>query len=91
MDSHNVGRKRESIKKALHGIKAKTLVVGIDSDILFPLAEQEFLAKEIPGAKLEVISSLYGHDGFLVEFDQFKKLIRKFFKKENKEKEIATV
>lgn len=91
MDSHNVGRKRESIKKALHVIKAKTLVVGIDSDILFPLAEQEFLAKEIPGAKLEVISSLYGHDGFLVEFDQFKKLIRKFFKKENKEKEIATV
>jgi homoserine O-acetyltransferase len=91
MDSHNVGRKRESIKKALQGIKAKTLVVGIDSDILFPLPEQEFLAKEIPGAKLEVISSLYGHDGFLVELDQFKKIIKKFFKKESKEKEIATV
>jgi homoserine O-acetyltransferase len=35
MDSHNVGRNRESIESALKSIKARTLVVGIDSDILF--------------------------------------------------------
>jgi homoserine O-acetyltransferase len=81
MDSHNVGRKRESIGAALKTIKAKTLVIGIDSDVLFPLHEQKFLAEQIPGAHLEVINSLYGHDGFLVEFEHLKKIIRHYFKK----------
>jgi homoserine O-acetyltransferase/O-succinyltransferase len=81
MDSHNVGRKRESTKAALATIKAKTLVVGIDSDLLFPLHEQQYLADTIPGARLEVMASIYGHDGFLVEFEQLKKIIKHFFKK----------
>jgi homoserine O-acetyltransferase len=81
MDSHNVGRNRESIEAALKKITAKTLVVGIESDILFPLSEQKLLAKHIPKAKLEVMSSIYGHDGFLVEFDQLKNIIKNYFKK----------
>jgi homoserine O-acetyltransferase len=81
MDSHNVGRKRESIEAALKQIKSKTLVIGIDSDLLFPVFEQQFLADKIPGANLEVISSLYGHDGFLVEFEVLKKVIHHYFKK----------
>lgn len=80
MDNHNVGRNRESAEHALKRIQAKTLVVGISSDILFPLTEQEFLAHAIPGAELEVISSVYGHDGFLIEFDQLKTAVRKFLK-----------
>jgi homoserine O-acetyltransferase/O-succinyltransferase len=85
MDSHNVGRKRASIDAALKTIKAKTLIIGIDSDILFPLTEQKYLADHIPGAKLEVISSIYGHDGFLVEFEHMKKIIKHFFKTANSE------
>jgi homoserine O-acetyltransferase len=80
MDSHNVGRKKESIESSLKLIKAKTLIVGIDSDLLFPLHEQKYLASHIPGAQLEVISSLYGHDGFLVEFELMKKIIKHYFK-----------
>jgi homoserine O-acetyltransferase len=91
MDSHNVGRNRTSSEEALKKIEAKTLVVGIDSDLLFPIQEQEFLAREIPDAQLEIISSLYGHDGFLVEFDKFKKIIKRFFKKENVEKEMISL
>lgn len=82
MDSQNVGRNRTSIETALKTIKAKTLVVGIDSDILFPLNEQKYLAETIPNARLEVMTSLYGHDGFLVEFEQLSEHIRKFFSEE---------
>lgn len=78
MDSHNVGRKRGSIEKTLAGIKAKTLVIGISSDILCPLAEQEYLVKHIPNAKLAVIDSSYGHDGFLIEEKKISKVIREF-------------
>ena len=67
MDSHNIGRGRLSIEKALNEITADTLVLGITSDLLFPVSEQAFLAEHIPNGKLEVIDSIFGHDGFLVE------------------------
>ena len=77
MDNHNVGRGRKSIQAALKEIKAKTLVVGIESDVLFPLSEQQYLADKIDGAQLAVIKSDYGHDGFLVEFEQLNTILKK--------------
>jgi len=79
MDNHNVGRGHKSVEAALKKIKARSLVIGIESDILFPLSEQRLLASTIPKAKLEVIHSLYGHDGFLVEYDQLKTILNKFY------------
>jgi homoserine O-acetyltransferase len=81
MDSHNVARNRGTSEEALAKIEANALVIGIESDILFPFKEQEFLARHIPKATLEVLTSLYGHDGFLVEFDQLKKIITHYFNK----------
>lgn len=78
MDSHHVGRKRQDAVTALQTITAQTLVIGIETDILFPLSEQQYLAQHIPGARLAVINSLYGHDGFLLEFEVIEKEIRAF-------------
>lgn len=78
MDSHHVGRGRNSAAEALGSIRAHTLVVSIDSDVLFPPVEQRFLAQHIPGATWHSLSSRYGHDGFLVEFEQLKKAVRDF-------------
>ncbi len=76
MDSHNVGRNRGSIPNALGQIRARTLVVGIRSDLLFPATEQQFMARHIPGARYQEIDSLYGHDGFLIELRPLTALIR---------------
>jgi len=76
MDSHNVGRNRGSIPQALGRVKSRTLVVGIRSDLLFPPTEQQFLARHIPSASYQEIDSLYGHDGFLIEFRPLTALIR---------------
>jgi homoserine O-acetyltransferase len=78
MDSHNVGRARESAEAALQKIKAKALVIGITTDILFPVNEQQFIAKNIKEGSFKAINSLYGHDGFLLEFHQIEVLIRNF-------------
>lgn len=78
MDSHNVGRGRKSARTALKMITAKTLVIGIKSDLLFPIAEQRFIAKNIKNVELEVIDSIYGHDGFLIETDQISTLLKNF-------------
>jgi homoserine O-acetyltransferase len=83
MDSHHVGRNRISIGHALKQIKAKTLVVGVESDGLFPISEQKLLAEKIPGAELVILSSVYGHDGFLTEHEQLNKVLKSFYKEEN--------
>jgi homoserine O-acetyltransferase len=67
MDTHNAGRGKGSEAEALGQIKARTLVIGISSDNLFPVVEQHALADQIPGSDLVVIHSPYGHDGFLTE------------------------
>lgn len=82
MDSHHVGRGRISTEAALQQIKAKALVIGLDTDILFPLSEQKFLAEKIPDAAFVSIHSIYGHDGFLLEFEQIEKVIKNFISKE---------
>lgn len=84
MDSHNVGRGKVSITKALEKIKAKTLVVGISSDVLFPTQEQEYLAKHIPNSQLQIIDSFYGHDGFLIETKKLTEIIKNFYSSQNK-------
>lgn len=83
MDSHNIGRNRGGAEKALEGIKAKTLVIGIATDILFPVCEQKYLAGKIPDARYAEIKSLYGHDGFLIETEKITQEIEKRFKNEN--------
>ena len=77
MDSHDVGRGRGGIEAALRRITARTVVAGIDSDRLYPLHQQQQLADLIPGAgPLHVVTSAYGHDGFLIEADQVADLTR---------------
>ena len=68
MDSHHIGRGRGgNTALILKVIIQKTLIIGINSDILCPIAEQQFLNRHLPNANLVVIDSNYGHDGFMVE------------------------
>ena len=67
MDSHDVARGRGSYEEVLGSIRQPTLIVSIDSDVLYPPAEQEELAMLIPNATLRTIRSQHGHDGFLID------------------------
>jgi homoserine O-acetyltransferase/O-succinyltransferase len=78
MDSHDVGRSRESIEEALAKITANTLVIGIVTDILFPIKEQILLHDNIPNSMLELIESPYGHDGFLTEGEKINGIMLEF-------------
>ena len=75
VDSNNIGRGRSGVWNALGTIQAKTTVVGIDSDRLFPTSEQKEIAAAVPGAEYVEISSKFGHDGFLLENDQLTTII----------------
>jgi homoserine O-acetyltransferase len=77
LSSHDVGRGRGGVAAALGSCRVPIVVGGITSDRLYPLRLQEELAELLPGCTgLNVVDSIYGHDGFLVETDAVGELIR---------------
>jgi homoserine O-acetyltransferase len=69
MNSHDLGRNRESIESVLESITIPTLIIGIDSDRFFPLAGQKRLAAHIPASTVTSLHSLnrLWCDAFLIE------------------------
>ena len=59
-------------------MKSEALVIGINSDILFPVHEQKFIADHIEKSELKIIDSDFGHDGFLIEAEQLSSLLKSF-------------
>ena len=77
MNTHDVGRGRGDAKAALAAYRASespSVVVAIDSDRLYPPYQQVELA-DLLGCQLDVVSSLRGHDGFLLETEQVGRLV----------------
>lgn len=82
MDSHDIARGRGStVEEVLKRIEIPACVLGIDSDVLYPLYEQELLEQHMPDAQLKIIRSNDGHDGFLLEQDQVGRHIIDFLDK----------
>jgi len=73
MNSHDIGRDRGGVAEALSRVTARSLVLGIDSDRLFPTEYQVLIASllknNIDGESAVIIHSEFGHDGFLIEHD----------------------
>ncbi len=78
LDTHHMGRGRESIEEALAVLRPKTLCVGFNTDLLIPVEEQRFLAAHIPQAEYVEIKTLFGHDAFLIETEQLNREIIPF-------------
>ncbi|MDT5192001.1 MAG: homoserine O-acetyltransferase/O-succinyltransferase [Mycobacterium sp.] len=77
LSSHDVGRGRGGVAGALGSCRVPVVVGGITSDRLYPLRLQKELAELLPGCTgLNVVDSIYGHDGFLIETDAVGELIR---------------
>ncbi len=81
MDSHHLGRGTTNAENKLSKIKSKAMIIGISSDLLFPVIEQKYLTTHIPNARLEIIDSLYGHDGFLLENEKITELLNNLISK----------
>ncbi|MBC7880027.1 MAG: homoserine O-acetyltransferase [Anaerolineae bacterium] len=78
MDAHDVGENRGSYETALASILIPTLIVAIDSDVLYPPEEQQELARFIPDARFAWLHSDHGHDAFLIEMDALDEIMLNF-------------
>jgi homoserine O-acetyltransferase/O-succinyltransferase len=72
MTSWDLGRGRGGTEAALGTIGVPLVVAGLDTDRLYPLYQQTRIADMAPGTVggLRVLTSPYGHDGFLIERPQ---------------------
>lgn len=75
MDTHDVSRDRGAYPDVLASIQQPAFIIGIESDVLYPVEEQRELAEHLPNATLAVIDSPHGHDGFLIEQDDLAELL----------------
>ncbi len=83
MDTHDIMRGRgDTLADAMTPLKdLPVLILGIDSDVLYPLEEQAELHALLPKkSSFHVIPSLYGHDGFLLEQDAISAAVTQFLR-----------
>ncbi|AFY61302.1 homoserine O-acetyltransferase [Synechococcus sp. PCC 6312] len=78
MDRHDLTRADKSYPQVLQSISQPTLVIGIDTDILYPPSEQEELAELIPNAQLTWLNSPHGHDAFLINMTELNQSVLEF-------------
>ena len=79
LDSHDVAAGRGmTYEQALASLQQQTLIIGIETDGLFTVEDQLCLGKLIPHAKVVIVPSGEGHDGFLLELDRMSDLIQGF-------------
>ena len=84
MDLFDIANHGGSLANGLARVGAKrVLVIGVETDILFPIEQQREMATELDNGKREVLffdlPSLQGHDAFLVDMDRFRPILCDFF------------
>ena len=75
MDTHDVARGRGDYGDVLKSIRQPALVIGIESDMLYPLAEQRELAEGMPNAEFLILDAHHGHDSFLIEVSELNDMV----------------
>src|SRR5699024_9446137 len=78
---HDIGRGRGGLNKALASSQVPTMVVGVDTDILYPYHQQEHISRNLGNLlAMAKLSSPVGHDAFLVDGRQMDRILRNFIK-----------
>jgi homoserine O-acetyltransferase len=78
MHTHDLSRGRVELPDVLRQIDQPALVVSVSTDTLYPPHEQALLAQLLPNAGYEVLESMHGHDGFLIETQNLSDMIASF-------------
>ncbi|MEM6862413.1 MAG: alpha/beta fold hydrolase [Myxococcota bacterium] len=78
MDHHDVFTPPRSTKDSawnLSRVRARTTLVGIDSDQLYPATPLRDWTNQLPESAYREVSSSHGHDAFLIEWNQMETIL----------------
>jgi homoserine O-acetyltransferase len=82
MDLHDLARGRGGMADALARLRCPVLVIGVASDILYPLYQSAEIVTQVRAAGVDAhlveLSGPHGHDAFLIEHEQVGAPLRAF-------------
>jgi len=78
MDGHDVARERGDPGRLLAATQAPVQIIGISSDLLYPMRDQTTLAHALPRSRLDELQAPQGHDAFLIKQRQINNLVTNF-------------
>lgn len=81
MDSHDIGRGRGGVARALAAVTTPTLAVAMSTDGLYVPSEQQAIAAGVAAGRYAEVETIYGHDGFLIETDALASELDQFYTK----------
>ena len=79
----DISENRNNFQEAVYPIESKIIQIAISSDLLFIKEENietaEILTKLKKNNTYYEIKSIYGHDGFLLEYQKLRKIFKPIF------------
>ncbi|XP_052092585.1 uncharacterized protein LOC127729026 [Mytilus californianus] len=93
MDLFNIGESYESLHAGLSRVNCPVMVIGVQTDILFPIPQQRELATALqesgnPTVTFYELNSLYGHDTFLLDLNGVGAAVKGFLETDLRESGI---
>jgi homoserine O-acetyltransferase len=82
MNQHDISKPYGSLERAMERIKARILMIGIDTDMLYRPEDIRYFVKKLNTmggcAEYKEIKSIQGHDAFLIDYDQLGPMVKDF-------------
>ena len=84
MDLFDIADHGGSVAEGIKRVQLRrAMVIGVESDFLFPLHQQRELAEglrqTVADVEFRALESIQGHDSFLVDMDRFRPAVASFF------------
>lgn len=84
MDLFDAADQGGSLSSSFSNLRLESaLIIGVETDFLFPINQQEELAlaldEQIEHVNFKRLASIQGHDSFLVDMDRFRPAVAEFF------------
>ncbi|VDI73353.1 homoserine O-acetyltransferase [Mytilus galloprovincialis] len=93
MDLFDIAESYESLHAGLSRVNCPVMVIGVQTDILFPIRQQRKLATALqesgnPAVTFYELNSLYGHDTFLLDLNGVGAAVKGFLETDLRESGI---
>uniref|UniRef100_A0A0B7A6S9 AB hydrolase-1 domain-containing protein n=1 Tax=Arion vulgaris TaxID=1028688 RepID=A0A0B7A6S9_9EUPU len=90
MDMFDIGEGYDSLEDGLSRVKCPAMVIGVQTDMLFPIWQQREISKLLQEAGNEQVTfyelnSIYGHDTFLLDLNGVGAAVKGFLETEQRQ------
>ncbi len=90
MNSHDIGRNRGGSAAVAKNYQCELITISYEGDLIYPPSYLKKFTNLVPKSQHYFISTAFGHDGFLVEFEKWGGIIASHLKKNHRFQQVST-